>query len=112
MAFDRYAFVDNLKEEIKDEQLTTTDEIERYIQEAIDNALIYNFDILDIAKDFNVINYRQLASDVYEPLYDYVLSEIDEDELLYDEDDYEVDLDVMNPDDFNSDEFESSFDID
>lgn len=111
MAFDRYAFVDNLKEEIKDEQLTTTNEIERYIQEAIDTALIYNSDILDIAKDFNVIDYRQLASDVYEPLYDYVLSEIDEDELLYDEDD-EVDLDVMNPDDFNSDEFESSFDLD
>ena len=112
MAFDRYAFVDNLKEEIKDEQLTTTDEIERYIQEAIDNALIYYSDILDIAKDFNVIDYKQLASDVYEPFYEYVLSEIDEDELLYDDEDYEFDLDTVNPDDYNADEFENSFNID
>lgn len=111
MAFDRYAFVDNLKDEIKGEGFTTEDEIERYIQESIDSALIYNSDILDIARDFNVIDYDQLSRDVYEPLYDYVLSEIDIDELLTNEDE-DLDLDTFNPDDFNSDEFESSFNLD
>ena len=106
MAFDRYAFVDNLKEEIKEEGFTTRDEIERYIQESLDTALIYYSDILEIAKDFDVIDYNQLRNDVYEPFYDYVLSEIDEDELLADEDE-ELDLDVFNPDDFESD-----FDLD
>lgn len=111
MAFDRYAFVDNLKEEIKEEQFTSSDEIERYIQEAIDNALIYYSDILDIAKDFDVIDYSQLASDVYEPFYEYVLSEIDEDDLLYNDEDYEFDLDTVNPDDYNADEYDTDFDI-
>lgn len=111
MAFDRYAFVDNLKEEIKAEQFTSSDEVERYIQEAIDNALIYYSDILDIAKDFDVIDYSQLASDVYEPFYEYLLSEIDEDDLLYNDDDYEFDLDTVNPDDYNADEYDTDFDI-
>ena len=111
MAFDRYAFVDNLKEEIKAEQFTSSDEVERYIQEAIDTALIYYSDILDIAKDFDVIDYNQLASDVYEPFYEYLLSEIDEDDLLYNDEDYEFDLDTANPDDYNADEYDTDFDI-
>lgn len=53
-------------------------DIDDAVESAIDDGFIYNEDILAVADEFGIIDYSDLASQVYEDLFDKVRSEVED----------------------------------
>lgn len=53
-------------------------DIEDAVETAIDDGFIYNDDILAVASEFGLIDYSDLASQVYEDLFDKIRSEVED----------------------------------
>lgn len=81
MAWDKYDFIDELKDFIRTDcgENATYDEIEDYIRNEVDRNCIYTSDCWEIAQELSDFDPTDIA---YDALYEYAMSEIDIDEMV------------------------------
>lgn len=91
--FNKYAFVSGLEEEIKAKiesgEIEDRDGIDEYINSELDNAVIYYRTAFEIAMELNATHFeddnfgmpKDISQHAYFALYEYVMGEIDYNEL-------------------------------